>query len=47
MEVCTKYKLHEEVEWGGPEKGKSRGPKKVVVEEVECNAEGIQREDGK
>jgi len=45
--VCTKYKLHEEVEWVGPKKGKSRGSKKVVVEEAECNAEGIQREDGK
>jgi hypothetical protein len=29
--LCTKYKLNEEVEWGGPEKGKSRVSKKVVV----------------
>lgn len=44
--ICTKYKLHQEVEWGRPEKGKSKGSKKVVVEEIECNAEGTQREDG-
>jgi hypothetical protein len=45
--VCIKYKLNEEVKWGEPEKSRSRGPTKVAVEEVECNAEGIQREDGK